>query len=150
FEQILAVLAYAHARGVVHLDLKPENILVTRIGASPICKLLDFGVAKTERQALAKEHSGAELFGAKSEPGAPNDSEIVGTPRYMAPEQVRGAPAGPSADLYAVGVMLFEALTGIVPIGGSTDEVMERKLRFAAPSLERTRFGPASPELTRL
>ena len=48
FDQILAVLAYAHARGVAHGDLKPENVLVTRVGAAPLCKLLDFGVARVE------------------------------------------------------------------------------------------------------
>src|SRR5262249_6677809 len=72
FDQILAVLAYAHARGVVHLDLKPENILVTRIGTAPLCKLLDFGVARPL----------GESEPVRPSPEAtPAAEEIVGTPR---------------------------------------------------------------------
>jgi len=132
FDQILAVLSYAHARGVVHRDLKPDNILVTRVGTAPICKLLDFGVAKNDFA------------------GAPSTREVVGTPRYMAPEQVLADPVGPAADLYAVGVMLYQALTGDMPIPGKGDRVMTRKLNEDAPLLRTTCFGPASQQLTEL
>jgi tetratricopeptide (TPR) repeat protein len=139
FDQILAVLSYAHARGVVHGDLKPENVLVTRVGAAPLCKLLDFGVARVENKRTS------------APPPPPETDEVVyGTPRYMAPEQARGSAVGPTADLYAVGVMLFEALAGGTPIPGRGEIVLARKLRESAPPLLKTRFGDSSPELMRL
>jgi serine/threonine-protein kinase len=94
--QILGALQEAHHQGITHRDIKPENILLTpdRSGADQV-KVIDFGVAKLQ--------AGSSV----TRPG-----EVVGTPRYMAPEQARGAPAGPAADLYAVGVLMFQMLTG--------------------------------------
>lgn len=147
FDQMLAVLSYAHARGVVHSDLKPENILVTRIGAAPLCKLLDFGVARVEAPPVSGRDSAPPPPPSLA---APADEVVFGTPRYMAPEQVRGGKIGPAADLYAVGVMLFEALTGAIPIAGRGEAVMQRKLTEPPPPLATTRFGEPSGELTRL
>ena len=94
--QILGALDEAHHRGITHRDIKPENIILTppRSGGDHV-KVIDFGVARV--------HAGSNL----TQPG-----EIVGTPRYMAPEQARGEPAGPAADLYAVGLIMFQMLTG--------------------------------------
>ena len=165
FEQILAVLSYAHARGVVHRDLKPENILVAKVGSASICKLLDFGVARTDFVDRLRGPSSTRPPASVRSPGSipppppsstsflapssPAVREVVGTPRYMAPEQVLGEVVGPAADLYAVGVMLYEALTGSIPIAGRGEDVMSRKIRETAPGLAATRFGPPSRELSR-
>jgi protein kinase-like protein len=96
-EGVLAGLAAAHAQGIVHRDLKPENVMVTAEGG---VKITDFGIAK------ALEALGDRV----TDTGA-----TVGTPAYMAPEQARGEDIGPWTDLYAVGVMAYEMLSGALP-----------------------------------
>jgi beta-lactam-binding protein with PASTA domain/tRNA A-37 threonylcarbamoyl transferase component Bud32 len=98
--QILDALEHAHAAGVVHRDLKPENVLIGPGGAA---KVADFGLAR----ALAD--------GFVSSAG-----DIIGTPHYLAPEQVLGRPAEPATDLYSLGIVAFELLTGRVPFRGET------------------------------
>jgi serine/threonine protein kinase len=99
FQQIAGALSYAHEHSIIHRDIKPVNVLMDRSGR-PI--LSDFGIAKA-------------LEGTKelTRPGAG-----VGTPEYMSPEQCMGAPVDGRADIYALGVMLFEALTGRTPFIG--------------------------------
>jgi serine/threonine protein kinase/tetratricopeptide (TPR) repeat protein len=102
---VLAALGALHARGVVHRDLKPSNVFLTPHGV----KLLDFGLARPEVGPL---HSAAtELTGA---------GLVMGTPRYMAPEQVMGEEVDARADLFAVGAMLFEMLAGRPAFVGQT------------------------------
>ncbi len=96
--QVADALTEAHGLGIVHRDLKPANILVEPIGDRDVARILDFGVAHVS--------DGATLT---------RNGALVGTPAYMAPEQVRSAPISPATDLYALGVTLFEALTGIRP-----------------------------------
>src|SRR5918995_2509757 len=91
---VVGALEALHSRGIIHRDLKPSNIFLTPNGV----KLLDFGVARPH---LAEEHV------ALTQPGT-----IVGTPRYMAPEMFGTDPVGPPADLFALGAILFEMLTG--------------------------------------
>ncbi len=99
--QIAEALEAAHQRGVVHRDLKPDNVfLVERDGDADFVKVLDFGIAKILRGAT-------ELH---TQTGA-----IMGTPGYMAPEQCRGEVVDPRADLYALGVILYEMLGGRLP-----------------------------------
>ena len=95
--QILAALRVAHQQGVIHRDVKPQNILVQPDGKA---KVADFGIARA---------GDAEMTEAGS---------IVGTAQYLAPEQARGLPVGPPADLYAVGIVLYEMLSGRVPFDG--------------------------------
>ena len=98
-ENVLAGLAHAHAHGVIHRDLKPENLMVTDEGR---VKITDFGIAK----ALTPEDTSA----FRTATGA-----TLGTPAYMAPEQAMGEGVGPWTDLYAVGVIAYELLSGTVP-----------------------------------
>ncbi len=101
-EQVLAGLAAAHALGVVHRDLKPENVMLTeRDGFADHVKILDFGVAMVDAEAAA--------------PRLTRVGVIYGTPEYMAPEQATGGKVDARADLYSLGVMAFELLTGRLP-----------------------------------
>jgi serine/threonine protein kinase len=97
-ETLAQALAAAHAKHIVHRDLKPHNVLLTENGAP---KLTDFGLARKLDGASADARSG-----------------VVGTPSYMPPEQARGEPAGPAADVYALGAVLYELLTGRPPFLG--------------------------------
>ena len=107
--QLAEGVAAIHAAGKLHRDIKPSNVLVTLEGR---VVLLDFGVA-------------GDLANARDNPG--QEDQILGTPAYMAPEQARGAPAGTPADWYAVGVMLFEALTDGLPFEGSPQDILFSK-----------------------
>lgn len=96
-----AGLQAAHDAGVVHRDVKPENVLIGRDGT---VRVTDFGLARAAASATA-------TFGPEV---------LVGSPHYLAPEAVQGRPLGPAADVYALGIMLFECLTGTVPHRGDT------------------------------
>jgi tRNA A-37 threonylcarbamoyl transferase component Bud32 len=120
--QIADALEASHAHGVIHRDLKPENIfLVPREGATDFVKVLDFGLAKLLHTRPAYE----TLAGI-----------VMGTPFYMAPEQCEGrTEIDQRADVYALGVVLFEMLTGRVPFGGeSYGEVMHKQLTMRPPA----------------
>ena len=137
--QIARGLAAAHARGIVHRDLKPDNVFVARDGH---VKLLDFGLAR----AVAPEGvSGTQPLSAHTAPGV-----LLGTVGYMAPEQVRGEPADARADLFALGAMLFEMLTGRRAFpGGSAAETLAAVLSHdPVPALEADLALP--PDLVRL
>jgi WD40 repeat protein/tRNA A-37 threonylcarbamoyl transferase component Bud32 len=105
-ETLARAVHAAHALGVVHRDLKPANVLLTRDGTP---KIADFGIAK---------RIDAELDAAGR--GLTRDGTVMGTPEYMAPEQLHGQTAHPAVDIYALGVILYELLTGRVPFRGAT------------------------------
>jgi serine/threonine-protein kinase len=113
--QVLDGLAYSHGQGVIHRDLKPGNILINDDGR---IKITDFGVARIDTSTLT-------VMG-----------DIVGTPHYMAPEQFSGREATPRTDLYQVGVILYELLTGTRPFTGNNVEILRRVMneRPANPS----------------
>ena len=121
-----AGLAASHAAGIVHRDLKPANILISELG---IVRLLDYGVASSA-------DAGSLTV----------DGEVVGTPRYLAPEQVAGEVVGPAADVYALGLVLLECLTGARPFGGTVVESMTARL-VSAPEIPATLDPPWQPVL---
>lgn len=99
--QVLAALDHAHSHGIVHRDIKPENILIARDG---LIKVADFGLARAYADSYVSQAEGT----------------VTGTVQYLAPEQIQGEPADPRTDLYALGVVMFELLTGRTPFVGET------------------------------
>jgi eukaryotic-like serine/threonine-protein kinase len=97
--QILSALRFAHRNGIIHRDIKPHNILV---GAEERLKVTDFGIARAGASQMTEAGS------------------IMGTAQYLSPEQARGAPVNATSDLYSVGIVLYEMLTGEVPFTGDT------------------------------
>jgi serine/threonine protein kinase len=111
--QICEGLAEAHAMGVVHRDLKPQNIMIDREGNA---KIMDFGIARFVR--------------AK---GLTTTGTIIGTPEYMSPEQAEGKGIDQRSDIYSLGIVLFEALTGQVPFEGGTPLSVAMKHKMEPP-----------------
>ncbi len=131
--QVASGLGAAHAIGVIHGDVKPGNILLDVEGNA---LLTDFGVARTLAAAEATARQSGRHAGHAGQPGtAPEKPRlIVGTPLYMAPEQLTGSPTDQRTDLYALGAVLFETLTGEPPHMAETPEgVLAQKLTRPAP-----------------
>lgn len=134
--QLLRGLEHAHSRGVLHRDLKPANVMISGAAEQEVAKILDFGLAKLFGYA-AQEGSLEKL----TETGA-----VFGTPAYMAPEQVLGRPATAETDLYSVGVILFEMISGRQPFRGSDPHAtMRQHVHGEIPSLVDASGNPACP-----
>jgi beta-lactam-binding protein with PASTA domain/predicted Ser/Thr protein kinase len=110
--QILAALGFAHQHGVVHRDIKPHNVAVAPDGR---IKVMDFGIARAGTSQMTETGS------------------IIGTAQYLSPEQAKGAPVGPTSDIYSVGIVLYEMLTGSVPFTGDTPLEIAMKHLSATP-----------------
>jgi len=135
-------LAAAHEKGIVHRDLKPENLFVTRDGR---VKILDFGLAKLTQVAEGGSGSNVPTATAGTEPGI-----VLGTLGYMSPEQVRGRQADPRSDLFSLGAILYEMLSGRRAFqGDSAADTMSSILREEPPDLTVTNQG-ISPGLERI
>ena len=111
--QVLRALAAAHDLGIVHRDVKPGNVLDAGVGT---WKVADFGIAKWV-------HADETLTGT---------GELLGSPSYLAPERIEGQQAGPASDLYAVGVLLYEALCGRKPFEGDDPFSLATAIRDGA------------------
>jgi serine/threonine-protein kinase len=122
--QCCASLAEAHAIGIIHRDIKPDNVFLLNMAGSPdFVKLLDFSVAKLMEGARMKTQAGV----------------VFGTPQYMSPEQGRGLPLDPRSDLYALGVLAFEMLSGNVPYNDDNPmNVIQMHLHAAVPPMSNT------------
>jgi serine/threonine-protein kinase len=120
--QILSALGFAHRHGIVHRDIKPHNIVVAPDGR---LKVTDFGIARSGTSQMTETGS------------------IIGTAQYLSPEQAKGAPVTPASDIYSVGIVLYEMLTGTVPFTGDTP------LEIAMKHLSTTPLPPseARPEV---
>lgn len=117
-------LHHAHAHGVIHRDVKPANVILPATGGG--VKIADFGIARVEGSVLT-------LGGA-----------VVGTPHYMSPEQFTGDPMDGRADLFAVGIILYEMLTGRKPFAGDSVSVLMHEVLRRAPA-PPSQFNPAVP-----
>ena len=116
--QILAALRFAHRHGIVHRDIKPHNVLVDAEGR---LKVTDFGIARAGASQMTEAGS------------------IIGTAQYLSPEQAKGAPVDQTSDLYSVGVVLYELLTGVVPFSGDTPvEIAMKHLSTVPDRLRRS------------
>jgi len=126
--QLLDALGHAHAAGVVHRDVKPSNIMINNDGR---LKISDFGIAHTESSDLTQH------------------GDVLGTPHYMAPEQFLGLAIGVPADLYSVGVIAYDLLTGTKPFSGTSATVMQQALnqRPADPSSLNPKLSPLMDEV---
>jgi serine/threonine-protein kinase len=128
--QVSDAVAAAHDAGIIHRDLKPSNILVTQSADQPaVVKVLDFGIAKLAADKFDDDEDAATLA---------QRSSIIGTPRYMAPEQSSGSELTPAADVYSLGVILYEMLTGMAPFTGSTPVEIAQKHTNDAPHPPRS------------
>jgi eukaryotic-like serine/threonine-protein kinase len=149
--QVLEALEALHDLGIVHRDLKPSNVFLTRHGV----KLLDFGLAHSSRQEVPDDAGQPRTVGdADQIPTATVLTAaglIMGTPQYMAPEQARGDAAGPSADIYAAGCILYELLSGKRPFdGASSVDVLYAVLHHDPPPLTGSREIEALDQVIRM
>jgi serine/threonine-protein kinase len=126
--QVSDAVAAAHEAGIIHRDLKPANIFIVHRAEVPsLVKVLDFGIAKLAAESLEEDE-----VKALTQVGA-----MIGTPRYMSPEQCNGAELTPAADVYSLGVILYEMLTGTVPFSGSTPLAIAMKHTSELPRRPR-------------
>lgn len=136
--QVCESLEEAHAMGILHRDIKPDNIFLVREGGQEFAKLVDFGIAK--------------VLGESADGPMTRTGMLVGTPRYLSPEQVGGEPVGPTTDLYALAVVLYELITGSPPFSGETPaQIMMMHVQdIPQPVLERNPGVTIPDELEKL
>jgi serine/threonine protein kinase/Tfp pilus assembly protein PilF len=138
--QIVEALAEAHAHKIVHRDIKPRNVMINGRGQ---VKVLDFGLMKIVGETI-RESNADNRLSLLSRPG-----HVAGTPPYMSPEQASGATVDARCDLFAVGVIMYECLSGRRPFSGETDEEILERVRHLQPP-PPSQFNPnVPPELNR-
>jgi hypothetical protein len=134
---VTAALDVAHRQDLIHRDLKPENIFLARVGEGEAAKILDFGLAKF------RQRSGDSMIETAS-------GVVVGTARYLSPEVLRGGAADVTADLWALAVTVYEALTGEYPFAGATVAECHRHVLAGEFTAVRRYWPEASPSLQQL
>jgi serine/threonine protein kinase len=137
---VAEALASAHAQGVIHRDVKPANVMLHRGAAGEVVKVLDFGVAKLVN--VGVEGPGGHLAG----PGEVSSRVVAGSPAYIAPERLRGVPYDGRADVYSLGVMLYELLVGQVPFVSDDGDLMKvAVMHLKATAVPPSQRNPALP-----
>jgi len=139
FVQVGFALSYAHSKGIIHRDIKPSNIMLHNTGnqttSGSVVKVLDFGIAKL----IGKDDFNQQTL--------TKTGEIFGSPLYMSPEQCMGGPIDPRTDLYSMGCVIYEALTGAPPlVGDSALSTMMKHQSEAALPLKEASLGIDFPE----
>jgi serine/threonine protein kinase/predicted Zn-dependent protease len=136
FLTVCRAVQHAHQKGIIHRDLKPSNVLVTLLDATPVVKLIDFGIAKALGQERLTEKTMCTGF-----------AQMIGTPLYMSPEQaeISGQDADTRTDIYSLGVLLYELLTGTTPfdrerLKEATYDEIRRIIREEEPAKPSTRI----------
>lgn len=138
--QISAAVAAAHDAGIIHRDLKPANIFIVQRAEVPaVVKVLDFGIAKLAAELLDEEEEERQEL---TQVGA-----MIGTPRYMSPEQCDGVDLTPAADVYSLGCILYEMITGTVPFSGATPLAIAVKQTSEIPRPPREFVSSIPPAL---
>jgi len=127
--QILRAVGFAHRSGIVHRDIKPHNVMLAQEGSERRYKVTDFGISRTSASQMTEAGS------------------IVGTAQYLSPEQARGAAVDQRSDLYSVGIVLFELLTGKLPFNGETPLEIAMKHLSEIPKSPSTRRPEVPPDL---
>ena len=134
--QIAVALYSAHGKGIIHRDLKPENILITeKDGISPFVKIVDFGISKIVHDEINRKDKLKTLTKSGS---------IFGTPEYMSPEQAGGNNVEPSSDIYSLGIILYEMLTGRLPFSDDNYMKILHKHQYEFPDIPSS----VNPEIT--
>ena len=122
--QLLHGLEHAHSKGLIHRDLKPENVLVEHTSEGEVPRIVDFGIAVLRETGGTPEQRRLTTAGT-----------VLGTPMYMAPEQAQGLDVDPRVDLFALGVIVYEMLSGMSPFEGSGVEIMMANITRDPPSI---------------
>ncbi len=136
--QIASALAAAHASGIVHRDIKPDNVIVRTDG---IVKVLDFGIAKLNERQIGEtiRRTASAIASSTSEPGM-----VIGTAKYMSPEQARGLPVDARSDIFSLGAVIYEMVTGREAFAGETaSDVIAEILKTEPPA--PVEFAPEVP-----
>src|SRR5947208_13415710 len=113
-------LHHAHQRGIVHRDVKPQNMLISASDPDQLL-LSDFGIAKLFATSSSQETMlTPSAGGTRNDPSLTNADQLVGTAEYMSPEQINRQPVDARSDVYALGIVLFQMLTGEIPFSSTT------------------------------
>ncbi|WP_428267708.1 protein kinase domain-containing protein [Haliangium sp.] len=134
--QLAAGLEHAHARGLVHRDFKPDNVLVTSTADGELAKILDFGIAR-----ILEDGTGKQLT---------TDGMVMGTPAFMSPEQAAGKSIDHRADLFALGMSMYEMLCGRLPFDGDPMAILHQNLAVEPPPMSERAGFPIEPTLQTL
>jgi eukaryotic-like serine/threonine-protein kinase len=145
-EQISSALDACHRKGMVHRDLKPANIMLTPSGV----KLLDFGLARAFDTGLHSDSTSSSSSAPTAAAPLTREGIVVGTLPYMAPEQLQGGPVEARCDIFALGAVLYEALTGRRAFAGDTNTAIVRAILTSDPPPARTLAPRTPPSLDRL
>ncbi|WP_370980347.1 serine/threonine protein kinase [Agaribacterium sp. ZY112] len=134
--QVGRALAYAHSRGVLHRDIKPENILVGPYGEVLV---LDWGLAKVWSKDKEQLEDDTEVDEVEAEPGMTGEGKLQGTVMYMSPEQIdRDPKISFNSDIYSLGAIIYESLTGVTPFQGDIVQSLLQQIRDDLPTDPRT------------